>query len=126
MLTWAGRVRNILEDPDLAAGGRAAWLVPAAVFVLGGAATLVAWWRGPSSLRPGPWRVLVNAFAVWTLGYWALRMVLLVGNGHSAGFVAVHAVLAVVAGALALATLAHLRRGAAPAGGGVPVAGAAR
>lgn len=128
VLTWGGRVRNILEDPDLDGGGRAAWLVPAVVFILGGLVTLVAWWRGPATLRPGPWRTVVAGFAAWTLGYWALRMVLLVGNGHGAAFVAVHAVLAVVAGALAVATLAHLRRArvADRPLGGVPVAGAAR
>jgi hypothetical protein len=125
VLSWGGRVRNILEDAELTTAGRAAWLVPAVVFVLGGAVTLLAWWRAPASLRPGGLRSAVVAFAVWTIAYWALRMVLLVGNGHSAGFVAVHAVLAVVAATLAVATLARLRR--RPAGrlvGGIPVSGA--
>lgn len=126
VLTWGGRVRNIVEDPDLDGGGRAVWLMPAGVFILGGLATLVAWWRGPSNLRLGPWRSVVAGFAVWTIGYWALRMALLVGNGHGAGFVAVHTVLAVVAGALALAALAYVRRTARQPAGGVPVAGAAR
>ena len=122
MLTWSGRVRNILEDSELSGGERLVWLVPVAVFIAGGVLTLVAWWRGPGALRP-----VVAAFAVWTIGYWALRLVLMVGNGHSAAFVAVHTVLALVAGALAVAVLAQLRRRPArPRPAGVPLAGTAR
>jgi hypothetical protein len=122
VLTWSGRVRNILEDSELSGGERLAWLVPVAVFIAGGVLTLVAWWRGVGALRPA-----VAAFAVWTIGYWALRLVLLVGNGHSAGFVAVHTVLALVAGGSAVAVLAQLRRRPAGAGpAGVPLTGTAR
>ncbi|MPY92558.1 MAG: hypothetical protein GEV08_05655 [Acidimicrobiia bacterium] len=123
VLTWAGRIRNIVEDAELSGGERAAWLVPAVVFIAGGVLVLVAWRRGGGrALRPA-----VRAFALWTIGYWALRTVLLVGNGHSAGFVAVHAVLAVVAGGLAAAVLVHLRQTASGRQGlGMPTAGAAR
>ena len=42
VLSWVGRVRNILGDAGLDAGQRAVWLVPAVVFVAGGAACLAA------------------------------------------------------------------------------------
>lgn len=122
VLTWAGRVRNIFDDAELSGSERLVWLVPALVFVLGGVVTLWAWWRGGRALRS-----FVAAFAVWSIGYWALRMVLLVGNGHSVGFVVVHAVLAAVAVALSVAVLGRLRRPTSvPPAPSVPATGTAR
>ncbi len=103
VLVWISRARNIAEDASLSGGERVLWLVPVAIFVVGGAVTLAAWWRGGLE-------VVVAAFALWTMAYWAVRTVLMAGNGHEAAFVVVHVVLALVATALSLWTLAHLRR----------------
>ena len=50
-----------------------------------------------------PWAV--PALAVATLVVWAVRVPLLLGNGHGAAFVVVHVVLAVVSAALAVGAL---------------------
>ena len=51
--------------------------------------------------RAAAWPAVIG-LAVWTVGYWIVRMVLIATNGHEVGFVVVHAVLAVVASTLAV------------------------
>ncbi len=104
-LIWLTRVRNILQDDSLDAGGKVMWLVPALVFGVGGVVALAAWWRGiPALARP------LAAVLLLTMLYWPIRTVFILFDGRSAAFRAVHVVLAVVSVGLALAAGARLLR----------------
>ena len=88
LLVWAGRIRNAISGDE-----GAGTVVLAATFVALGGAVLAS--RG----RSGP---LVLALAAWTAAVWAVRIVDIAAfSERSAGFVAVHAVLAAVSIALA-------------------------
>jgi hypothetical protein len=54
-------------------------------------------------------RAVTTALAVWSIGYWAIRLPLILGHDHPAGFKVVHSVLALVAAGLSAWTLADLR-----------------
>jgi len=101
---WSARVRNIVGDPDLDTTGRLWWSLPAVLFAAGGAVALLRRWLPGTAAG---W--VVRAAASCTVVYWPVRTVLLVGNGHAAGFVAVHVVLAVVSVGLATAVLLRFR-----------------
>lgn len=108
LFTWVTRVPLAWSDDELSAAGKVASTVPVLVFVV---LALVA---GIAVLRRAPAAgALVTAFAVWTIGYWVVRMAMIATNGHEVAFVVVHAVLAVVASGLAAATLLGLRADAA-------------
>ncbi|MBV9951798.1 MAG: hypothetical protein JO291_07585, partial [Acidimicrobiia bacterium] len=49
------------------------------------------------------------ALAIWSIGYWAVRLPLIMSHDHPAAFKGVHAVLALVAAGLSAWTLADLR-----------------
>ena len=93
LLVWGTRISNILSDD----GGTGALVVAVGLTALAVAA--VASLLGARL----PWAV--PALAVATLVVWAVRVPLLLGNGHGAAFVVVHVVLAVVSAALAVAAL---------------------
>lgn len=88
LVIWVSRVRNILTDDTLSAGGQ---FVRVAVAVLFIGLALVA-------LR---WRQLVLPFCIWTIGYWAVRAVQIIANDHALGFTLVHTVLALISIGLA-------------------------
>jgi hypothetical protein len=93
LLVWGTRISNILSDD----GGTGALAVAVGLTALGIAAA--------ASLLGArlPWAV--PALAVATLVVWAVRVPLLLGNGHGAAFVVVHVVLAGVSAALAVGAL---------------------
>jgi hypothetical protein len=93
VLIWATRVRNILED----GGSVPELLVPALLVVLAVAALVD---------RSRALFLLVAA----TVAVWAVRVPLIVTRDHSAAFVAVHVVLAVVSVSLAALALREARR----------------
>jgi hypothetical protein len=93
LLVWGTRISNILSDD----GGTGALAVAVGLTVLGVAAA-----AAQLGVRL-PWAV--PALAVATLVVWAVRVPLLLGNGHGAAFVVVHVVLAGVSVALAVAAL---------------------
>jgi hypothetical protein len=101
LFVWAGRVSNVLRDDSLSAGGKAGRLALAASFAVP-AVVLVIWrawhWR---SRTASPIAVLATALAAWTVGVWVVRTIEIARHHHDAGFVAVHAVLAVVSVVLA-------------------------
>jgi hypothetical protein len=53
---------------------------------------------------------LLRAFSIWTIYVWATRMWTITQDDHSVGFEAVHAVLAVVSIAFAIAGLVVVSR----------------
>jgi hypothetical protein len=105
VLVWSSRIRNVLGNEELDAGGRTVRLLVVAVF-LGLAAVVVARWRRPDR---GRW---VAVLCAWTAGLWIVQMVGILLDDHDAGFVAIHAVLAAVSIGLAAAAWRAVRRGA--------------
>ncbi|MGE3621057.1 MAG: hypothetical protein AB7L84_11405 [Acidimicrobiia bacterium] len=103
LLVWTTRISNIWNDEATTTGDKLASTALAASFTVLAVATAVALWR-----RAAAAPVLVAALAGWTLVVWVVRMVAIAGSDRGAGFVAVHAVLAVASGALAVAALAGL------------------
>jgi hypothetical protein len=120
LFVWVGRIRNAMNDPALAGGGRVGPVVLALTFivpalVLGVLAYLArpghGWERHAdrSRLRAG-----VLVMAAWTTVVWIVRMAdIAFGGDHSIGFIVVHCVLGVVS--ITLAVLA-----VRAAGGPVP------
>jgi hypothetical protein len=100
---WGTRIRNALGD-DASTAHIAFSVVVASLFTLGGLAVLVA------ALRRSHLEVAVGVLAAVTVVYWPIRAVQIALNGHSAGFVAVHTVLAVVSVSLAVWAWSGLRR----------------
>ena len=86
VFVWAGRIRN---------GGSV--LLAASFLVL---AAIALW-------RRGRW---ISALVVWTIGVWAVRTPQILLDDQSAGFKAVHTVLAAVSIALALSAQRHVQR----------------
>jgi hypothetical protein len=109
LFVWLGRIRNAMNDPALADGGRVgpvllalSFVVPA--LVLGVLAVLArpgAGWDDHgtrSRLRAG-----VLVLAAWTTVVWMVRMAdIAFGGDHPAGFIAVHCVLGVLSIGLAI------------------------
>jgi hypothetical protein len=54
--------------------------------------------------------LVLRAFALWTVLIWAVRITNILGEDHSIGFKVVHALLAVVSIAFAMAAWAVVRR----------------
>lgn len=95
-LVWTTRIRNIWTDDDLTTSGQVWRTALAGVFTVFAVGTVVLWRRRSGA---GPW---VRAFAVWTVGVWAVRAVQIGLADHGAAFKIVHTVLAVVSTCLAL------------------------
>ena len=116
LFVWATRIRNIVGDDALSRGERAGHLALALSFtVLALVVGVVAWRR-----LPRLWEAVVTLGA-WTLGVWVVRSIGIATDHHSAGFVAVHLVLA--AGSIALC--AHTIRAGLRARSGSPAPAAA-
>jgi uncharacterized membrane protein len=97
-LIWTTRIANISRG-----GEPASRLVLPVLFTAFGLAAAVALW-GRSDGR------VVNAFAGFTVAVWFVRIIQIKSGDHSQGFVAVHAVLALVSILLAALTARELRR----------------
>lgn len=112
LFTWVTRLPLAWSDDELTTGEKVLATVPVALFVvlaLVSAALVLA--RRPAA------RSVLAAFLVWTVGYWAVRMVLIATHGHPTAFVVVHAVLALVATALAVLTGVSVRADGTPSTG---------
>jgi peptidoglycan/LPS O-acetylase OafA/YrhL len=96
ILVWAGRLRNMVADDELALGRGAL----AASFVVGG--LLVLW----AAIRRARWLpVAVRAVAWWTIGVWILRGIGILLADHPAEFEIVHTALAVISIGIAVLAL---------------------
>lgn len=112
LFLWASRLGLAWEvEPTLARKLLAT--VPVAIFVALGVATLVALWRRPpderGELLSGWGRTLVWGFAIWTIGYWLVRMPMIATSSRAVGFKAVHAVLATVSVGISVLALRSQR-----------------
>lgn len=114
LFVWVGRIRNALGDPALDDGGRTGPLLLALSFVLPAVVLGAAWLvsrRSGSGSGSGSARGVtpfvrngVIALAAWTTGVWVVRILdIALAGDHEVGFVVVHAVLAVVSIASAIA-----------------------
>lgn len=101
-LVWTTRIRNIWTDDDLSTSGQVGRTVLALAFTAFAVATVVAYVRARRAPAWSWTAALVRAFAVWTVGVWAIRAVQIGMADHGIGFEVVHTVLAVVSGLLAL------------------------
>lgn len=113
LLTWTTRVPLAWSDDALDTGEKLLATLPVLAFVvLAGVAAVALLRRSP---RAG---AAVVALAGWSLAYWAVRLPLILLDDHPAGFLVVHAVLALVAGVLSVLALRSLsdRRAPVPAG----------
>ncbi len=95
-LVWTTRIRNIWTDDDLTTGGQVWRTALAGMFTVFAIGTVVLWRRDRSAAT---W---VRAFAVWTIGVWAIRAIQIGLADHGAAFKIVHTALAVVSTCLAL------------------------
>ncbi len=118
LFVWTSRLGLAWETEPTVARKLLA-TIPVAIFVALGAATLVALLRRPVGARgdslEGWGARLAQGFAVWTIGYWVVRMPMIATDPHGIGFKVVHAVLFVVS--VGISVLVLRRRWAArPAG----------
>lgn len=97
LLTWTTRVPLFLTDGSLGPGEKLVSTVPVLVFVVLALATAATALRRRSGARA--W---ATALAAWSLVYWAVRLPVIAGNDHPAGFVVAHSVLGLVAGTLSV------------------------
>jgi hypothetical protein len=102
VFVWTTRIRNIVTDDSLTGSDRAGRLVLAGSFTVLAAVVIWAWVQRSAALR-----VSVLLLSGWTVGVWVARTIGIAGGDHSAGFVAVHVVLAVVSVALAALACRH-------------------
>jgi hypothetical protein len=101
VFVWSSRVVNVWRDLLLSTDEKVIHTVMAGIFVVLGLAVVLI---GLGFRRWAPSRVdivTVGVLGGWTCGVWLLRMLDIISDDHSLGFVVVHAALAVVSVALA-------------------------
>lgn len=97
---WISRLRNVLVDDDLSAGGTAWRVAVVVIFVAMAAAVFWAWRRGP---MPSDRLVaLVRVLGAWTIGFWIIRGGGIIIDDHDLGFTVVHTALMVTSISLAV------------------------
>lgn len=104
VVVWTTRIRNIWTDESLSTAAQVGRTALAVVFTVFAAVTIGAWIKGRrdgGSVIPCT-RLWIRAFAVWTVGVWAVRAVQIGLADHGTAFKVVHTVLAVVSVGLAL------------------------
>jgi hypothetical protein len=109
LLVWTTRLRNIWTDSGLDTAGRLGRSALAASFTVLAVVVALGLWRRRSE-AVGWLRPATVALAAWTVAVWVIRMAGIVTGDHSAGFVAVHLVLAVVSIVVALAAVREVSR----------------
>lgn len=116
LFLWTSRL-GLAWKTESTLAGKVVATVPVAVFVALGAALLVVLWRRPApeaatGVLRGNRRSFVQAVAAWTMVYWAVRTPLILLDGRSVAFRAVHVVLATVSVGLAVWAGRTTQRGA--------------
>jgi hypothetical protein len=105
LVVWTTRIRNIWTDDDLSAGEQWSRTALSLSFTVLAVAVLYA------VLRDRPWRAsLVTILGGWTIAVWVVRSIGIATADHDGAFIAVHLVLAVISGALALLAIRDVRR----------------
>lgn len=102
LFIWGNRIWLAWTNPDDTVAEKLLWSVPITLFVVAAVVLLVALLRGVD-LGASRWRTLVRAFAGGTVLFWAVRGPMILLADHPGPFKVVHAVLAVVSVAAAIA-----------------------
>ena len=110
VLVWTTRIRNVLGDDALDGGAKAGRVALSLSFTA--LAAVVVW---AALRRVERLRFAVLVLAGWTVGVWTARSIGIVRGDHSAAFVAVHLVLAIVSIGLSWLALRAPRRFSATA-----------
>lgn len=111
LLVWTTRIRNIWGDHTLTAGEKWGRTGLALSFTALAATVAVALWR-----RAGWLWLSVLVLTGWTVGVWVVRSVGIATGDHSAGFIAVHLLLAVVSIGLSALALREVGRSSSAPG----------
>lgn len=107
LFIWVNRIWLAWTNGDDSVGAKILWTIPIGAFVLSAIVLAVAMLAGAD--RDARWfRLLVQAFALGTAVYWAIRVPMITFNQHpdltaseEVAFKIVHAVLAIVSVAAA-------------------------
>ena len=99
LFVWGTRVRNIGTDDTIGSGEKVFAYVVCVVFI-GAAIAMLAMLV---ARRSPQLRGLLALFAIATVGWWAVRSVLIVVHDHSMAFRIVHIVLGIISSVLAVA-----------------------
>lgn len=113
LFIWLTRVPLAWSTTDGGFTRKLVPVIPVLLFVVP-AALALGWALADGSLgarRPG---LLVRVLAVWTVGYWAVRLPLILLHDHPVPFKVVHGVLAAVSVAASTAAWRSLRGSAVP------------
>jgi hypothetical protein len=102
---WTTRVRNITSDDDSSAGEKAWAFLVSLAFIVAAVVLLALLVRRLSEAL----RLFAPVFAIGTVGWWAVRTVLIFVRDHGWGFRIVHTVLAVISAVLAVAAWRAVR-----------------
>lgn len=117
LFVWVGRLRNLNADPGGFAEASRWSLIGSIVFTVLGLAlvlSVIAGWitaarSGDRIFAAGAKRVFVVALAAVTAVVWLIRATDIARGDHTAAFIAVHVVLAVVSIGLAVLSLRTIR-----------------
>ena len=127
LLLWTGRLQLAWAATDDSAAAKVLATVPVVIFVASAVAAAVALLRRsdvrscwtPIDRSVERARLAVSVLVVWTVGYWLVRLPMILADAHDAPFKAVHTVLALVSWAIACwVAWRTLRGGGLHEGGG--------
>jgi hypothetical protein len=105
IFVWFNRGRNVAVDDAMSRGERFGAFAVSFVF-LGAAVALLLMVRRRWA---DELRTLVPVFAIGTVGWWAVRSVLILVHDHGWGFRIVHVVLGIISSVLAVAVWQAVR-----------------
>lgn len=109
LVLWTGRL-GLAWGTSGSTGSKVLATVPVAIFVALGVALAIVVLGRSSPVLTEVGRRFAVAVAVWSIGYWVVRLPFILTDGHGAGFKGVHAVLAVLTWTVAGLALRSLRR----------------
>jgi hypothetical protein len=105
IFVWTTRVRNAVSDDELNGVEKSGAVIVSLVFVV---AAIVILWMLVRRRLVGL-RTLLLVFAIGTVGWWAVRSVLILVHDHGWGFRIVHVVLGIISSVLAVAAWQAVR-----------------
>jgi len=115
LVIWTTRIPLAWTNDEDTVAEKVLWSTPITLFWLAAAALLVLQVRGAGASARST--RLVRVFAVGTVVYWTIRIVLIVAGDRSVGFKVVHAVLAVASSAAAVLAWRAVTRAGTPSTG---------
>lgn len=102
LLTWGNRIWLAWTNDEDTVAEKIVWSVPITAFVIVAVVLSVLLLTGSDRSSRG-FVLLVRAFAMGTVVYWAIRLPIIVAGDWSVGFKVVHSVLAVASATAAIA-----------------------